>query len=205
MKNKRILKTIELMKNAKIEGLLYASSANFQYLLDVNDYFWQRTCMNNIMGNSNFRTVPEALLYLNNKGEYYICCIPALKDTFKEYKNVIISYMDQMEDTIAQFIKEKNIGVGYACHDYLVETLKEVNPEIQTVYCEELLNELRWIKDQDEIKIMKQNAKFTDDAVHYVCDHLFEGMRQYDAEKLLNGLWFHERYSRFFIPSNLWI
>ena len=200
MKNIRMLKTIELMKKAKIEGLLYATSANFQYLLDAKDYFWQRTCMNNIMGNSNFRTVPEALLYINTKGEYYICCIPALKDTFKDHENVFISYMDQMEDTIAQFIKEKNIGIGYACHDHLVETLKEVDPNIKTTYCEDLLNELRWIKDPAEIQIMKQNAKFTDDAVRYVCDHLYEGMSQYDAEKLLMDYGFMHGVQDFSFP-----
>jgi len=200
MKKDRINKTIELMKKAKLDGLLYASSANFQYLLDANDYFWQRTCMNNIMGNSNSRLVPEALVYLNTKGEYYICCIPALKDIFKDHKNVFISYMDQMEDTMSQFITEKNIGVGFACQDYLIETLKEIDPEIKTVYCEDLLNELRWIKDEDEIQIMRQNAQFTDDAVRYVCDNLREGMSQFDAEKLLMDYGFAHEIPDFSFP-----
>ena len=88
MKNDRISKTLEIMKEHKLEGLLYASSANFQYLADTPNYFWQRTSMNNIAGKSSARIVPEALFYLNNRGEKFICCIPSLKDTFSDFTNL---------------------------------------------------------------------------------------------------------------------
>ncbi len=96
MKQTRINKTLQLMHEKGIEGLLYASSANFQYLLDKKDYFWQRTCMNNINGNSNFRNVPEAVLYLRQDGQLSIFCILSLKKVFFEYPNVNICYMDQL-------------------------------------------------------------------------------------------------------------
>lgn len=185
MKNDRILRTLEIMKEHKLEGLLYASSANFQYLADTPNYFWQRTSMNNIAGKSSARTVPEALFYLNHRGERFICCIPALKDTFSDVSNLYVSYMDQMEDTLSRFIHENRIGIGFNCHEYIKETLLAIDSEIEVVDAEELLNDLRAIKDDDEIKALRSIAEFTDQAVEFVCKNLKEGMSQREIEQLL--------------------
>lgn len=185
MKQTRINKTLQLMHEKGIEGLLYASSANFQYLLDKKDYFWQRTCMNNINGNSNFRNVPEAVLYLRQDGQLSIFCIPSLKKVFFEYPNVNICYMDQLEDTIAPYINENKIGIGYACHDYLKEMLLAINNNVTILEAENLLNDLRCIKDESEIATLRQLALFTDEAVGFVINNLKEQMKQYEAENLI--------------------
>ncbi len=185
MKNGRIQKTLALMRENKVNGLLYASSANFQYLADVPNYFWQRTCMNNISGKSSARLAPEAIYYLNDMGESFICCIPSLKDSFIDFPNLFVSYMDQMEDTLAALIKEKRIGIGYNCHDYLSDILLAIDPKIEVIDAEELLNDQRTIKDEQEIEILRSNAEFTDQAVDYVCNRLKEGMTQRSIEQML--------------------
>ena len=202
MKNDRISKTLEIMNEHKIEGLLYASSANFQYLADTPNYFWQRTSMNNIAGKSSARTFPEALFYLNNRGERFICCIPSLKDTFSDFSNLYVSYMDQMEDTLSRFIHEKRIGIGFNCHEYLKETLLAINSEIEIVDAEELLNNLRAIKDEDEIKALRNIAEFTDLAVEFVRNNLKEGMTQREIEQLLMDYGFQNHIPDFsFAPT----
>jgi Xaa-Pro dipeptidase len=185
MKESRIRKTLELMKKNHLNGLLYASSANFQYLADTPEYFWQRTSTNNIAGKFSALTVPEAVFYLNDRGEGFICCIPSIKDSFTGFKNLYVSYLDQMEDTISSFIKEKKVGIGFNCHQFLKETLLAIDSTIEIVDAEELLNDIRTIKDEQEIEILRANAEFTDQAVKFVCDSLKEGMTQKEIEQLL--------------------
>ena len=40
--------------------------------------------------------------------------------------------MDQFEDTLSTIIDGKKIGIGNDCKDFVIETLKEVDPEIST-------------------------------------------------------------------------
>jgi Xaa-Pro dipeptidase len=202
MKESRIQKTLELMKMNNLNGLLYASSANFQYLADTPNYFWQRTSMNNIAGKFSARTVPEAVFYLNDLGEGFICCIPSLKNSFEGFKNLYVSYLDQMEDTISHFIKEKRIGIGFNCHDFLKETLLAIDSDIEIVDAEELLNDIRTIKDEHEIEILRANAEFTDQAVKFVCDNLKEGLTQREIEQYLMDYGFQHQIPDFaFSPT----
>jgi Xaa-Pro dipeptidase len=202
MKENRIEKTLELMKKNGLDGLLYASSANFQYLADTTDYFWQRTSMNNIAGKFSAENVPEALYFLNDKGESFICCIPSLKNEFPGFQNLYLSYVDQMEDTISLFIRGKRIGIGFNCMAFIKETLLAIDPMIEIVDAEEILNDLRTIKDKDEIKALRDIASFTDKAVKYVCDNLKEGMTQREIEQLLMDYGFNNNIPDFaFSPT----
>lgn len=202
MKESRIQKTLELMRENNLNGLLYATSANFQYLADTPNYFWQRTSMNNIAGKFSARNVPEAVFYLNDRGEGFICCIPTLKSTFSDFKNLYVSYMDQMEDTISLFIKEKKIGIGFNCHDFLRETLLAIDSTTEILDAEELLNDIRTIKDKQEIEILRVNAQFTDQAVKFVCDNLKEGLTQREIEQYLMDYGFQHHIPDFaFSPT----
>lgn len=202
MKESRIQKTLELMKKNHLNGLLYASSANFQYLADTPEYFWQRTSTNNIAGKFSALTVAEAVFYLNDRGEGFICCIPSIKDSFTGFKNLYVSYLDQMEDTMSAFIKEKKIGIGFNCHQFLKETLLAIDSTIEIVDAEELLNDIRTIKDNQEIEILRANAEFTDQAVKFVCDNLKEGMTQKEIEQLLMDYGFEHNVPDFaFSPT----
>ncbi|MBR3693228.1 MAG: aminopeptidase P family protein [Erysipelotrichales bacterium] len=170
--------------DAGLDGVLFATGANFQYLSECTDYFWQRACMNNIGGSFSAKLLPETLAYLNNKGECTIVTIPQYKDAFPGQK-VVVSYMDQFEDTLSTIIDGKKIGIGNDCKDFVIETLKEVDPEISTEDVEFIFCDLMAIKDEEEIARMRKLAKFTDDAIMYVVTHLKEGMTQYEAEKMI--------------------
>jgi Xaa-Pro dipeptidase len=202
MKESRIQKTLDLMKKNGLNGLLYASSANFQYLADTPNYFWQRTSMNNIAGKFSARNVAEAIFYLNDRGEGFICCIPSLKNSFDGFENLYVSYLDQMEDTISVFIKEKRVGIGFNCHDFLKETLLAIDSDITIVDAEELLNDIRTIKDEQETEILRANAEITDQAVKFVCDNLKAGMTQKEIEQLLMDYGFQHQIPDFaFSPT----
>ncbi|MDO4198563.1 MAG: Xaa-Pro peptidase family protein [Erysipelotrichaceae bacterium] len=187
MKESRIIKAKEIMKDQNIDGMLYAQSANFQYLLDCKDFYWQRACDTNIMGRSSAFNMPCALLYLSSNGE---CTIIANHENYDYFKknypdNTVYSYMDQFEDAISPYIKGKRIAVGYPCFDYLSNMLKEIDKDIEVVDGEDLLKDVRCYKDADEIEELRKICKFTDDAVMYVVNNLKEGMTQREAENLL--------------------
>ena len=180
----RIDNCLKKMLEANLDGVLYAQGANFQYLSECTSYFWQRHSLNNIMGRFSAKVLPEVLIYMNKEGKRTILSIPQYRNHFEGY-DVVISYMDQWEDTLSKIIDGKRIGVGFDCFEYLEATLKEVSKEIEVVDAEELFFDLRACKDEVEIAQMRKLAKFTDDAVMYVVQNLKEGMTQYDAEKLL--------------------
>ncbi len=187
MKKKRIEDAVKQLKLQGLDAVVYGPSANFQYLLEANDYFWQRSCETNINGFSSAYNLPDALLYLNAKGDYQIICNYMNKEYFlKNYEgHVTCSYMDQYEDALAPFIKEKKIGVSISCGKYIELILKAIDKDIEVVDGENLLNDVRCFKDEDEIKTMRELCSFTDDAVMYVVNNLKYGMSQREAENLL--------------------
>ncbi|MDD5791071.1 MAG: Xaa-Pro peptidase family protein [Erysipelotrichaceae bacterium] len=187
MKIERIKKAALKMKEAGLDGVLYAQGANLQYLLEANGYWWQRSCDTNIMGFSSAYNLPDVLLYLNAEGEYQIIANIHNKDYFqKNYEgHVTLSYMDQYEDALAPFVKGKRIGVSVSCQKHLTELLKAIDEEIEVVDGENLLNDIRCFKDEDEIKAIREIARFTDDAVSYVVANLKYGMTMREAENLL--------------------
>ncbi len=200
--SKRIDNCLEKIRQAGLDGVLYAQGGNFQYLSERSVYFWQRDCMNNIGGRLSAKLLPEVLIYMNKEGKRTIVSIPRYRDMFEGY-DVVITYMDQLEDTLSQVIDGVKIGIGHDCNEYLKMTLKEVDKNIETVDAELLFADLRAIKDEEEIRHLRKMAKFTDDAVSYVVKNLREGMTQYDAEKLLMDYGFINGIQDFSFPPTV--
>ena len=187
MKTERIVKTAKAMQSEGLEAVVYGIGANFQYLLEANDYYWQRSTMTNIAGYHTSYLQPEELLYLNANCEYQIITNGHNRAYFESRfpGHVTVSYMDQFEDAIAPFIKEKHIGVGISSQQYITTMLKNIDPEIEVSFAEDLLKDIRCFKDPDEIDALRYIARFTDDANMYVVNNLKEGMRQREAENLI--------------------
>lgn len=167
-----------------LDGLLFAGGANFQYLAECTSYFWQRNCFNLEAPIAGAHIIPECMIYMNPEGNTTILTIPSRKDHFDTRKNeVVVSYMDQFEDELRHIIDGKKLGIGRDCDEWFIRTLKEVDPDITTVCVETLFDDLRRIKDENEIAQMRYLAKFTDDAVMYVVQHMKEGMTMFDCER----------------------
>ncbi|MBQ1757015.1 MAG: aminopeptidase P family protein [Erysipelotrichaceae bacterium] len=175
---------LETMKNAGLDGLLFASGPNLQYVSECTKYFWQRNCMNNIGGVKGSHILPEAVLFLSIDNDCTIVAIPRIRDDFPGCK-VITSYFDQMEDTLSFVVKGKRIGVGGDCQAWLTSTLNNLDPEIKVVEAELLLKDLRKVKDEQEIAQLRKLAEFTDEAIMYVANHFVEGMTMAEAEDML--------------------
>ena len=175
---------IQTMKKAGLDAVLYAAGANFQYVSECTKLFWQRSHMNNMFDRQTSRILPEAIIWLDTEGDCRIIAIPRLKDMFPG-QEVIVSYTDQMPDTLSFFFKGKKIGIGFDCHEWLTNTVHEIDPEAEVIDAELLLKDLRKIKDEGEIEKLRALARFTDEAIMWVSRHFTEGMTIAEAENML--------------------
>lgn len=199
LRREKIIKTIQ---DAGLDGVIYATGANFQYASECTKYFWQRSCMNNIDGRHSSHIMPETLIWLSADGDTKIVTIPRHKDDFPG-QDVVVSYADQFEDTLSFFVKGTKIGIGWDCEDWLKETLHEVNPLIETVDAELLLKDLRKVKDADEIAQLRYMAKFTDDAIMWVSQNFREGMTMAEAEDMLMRYGMEQGMDDFSFPPTI--
>ena len=197
----RTQKIVDLINQAGLDGVLYATGANFQYLTHSNDVYWQRCCMHNIAGNHSPHNVPEALVYMNKEGRITILCTPQHRGKYNH--PTVHAYMDQFEDELAPIIDGKKIGIGYNCGEWMKKTLKEVDPEIVTTEAENLMDYIRCYKDEEEIAQLRKMAQFTDEAIMYVATHLKEGMTQYEAEHMLMEYGFEHGMEDFSFPPTI--
>ena len=174
-------KILKKLNESGLDGLLFASGANFQYVVESNSYFWQRYCFNLDEPVAGARIIPEAMVYLNKEGRSTILTTPLLKEHFDTTLNdVVVSYMDQFEDELTKIIDGKKIGIGRDCEAWFRKTLK-----VKLIEVEDIFYDLRRIKDEKEIALMTKLGKFTDDAVMYVCKHLKPGMTMFDVERMI--------------------
>lgn len=174
-------KILKKLNESGLDGLLFASGANFQYVVESNSYFWQRYCFNLDEPVAGARIIPEAMVYLNKDGKSTILTTPLLKEHFDTTLNdVVVSYMDQFEDELTKIIDGKKIGIGRDCEAWFRKTLN-----VKLIEVEDIFYDLRRIKDEKEIALMTKLGKFTDDAVMYVCEHLKPGMTMFEAERMI--------------------
>ena len=174
-------KILKKLNESGLDGLLFASGANFQYVVESNSYFWQRYCFNLDEPVAGARIIPEAMVYLNKDGKSTILTTPLLKEHFDTTLNdVVVSYMDQFEDELTKIIDGKKIGIGRDCEAWFRNTLN-----VKLIEVEDIFYDLRRIKDEKEIALMTKLGKFTDDAVMYVCKHLKPGMTMFEAERMI--------------------
>lgn len=168
--SQRLENAIQVIKDHGLDGVLFATGPLAQYLSETTGYFWQRACMNNIAGSHQSKLLPETLLYVSKDGDRTIITIPQYRNSFPNIK-VIPSYMDQFEDTLSTVIKGKKIGIGNDCEQFLKDTLHEIDSSIEYENAEHYFDDMRAIKDANEIKQMRKLAKFTDDAVMYCVNY----------------------------------
>ena len=174
-------KILKKLNESGLDGLLFASGANFQYVVESNSYFWQRYCFNLDEPVAGARIIPEVMVYLNKEGKSTILTTPLLKEHFDTTLNdVVVSYMDQFEDELTKIIDGKKIGIGRDCEAWFRKTLN-----VKLIEVEDIFYDLRRIKDEKEIALMTKLGKFTDDAVMYVCKHLKPGMTMFEAERMI--------------------
>lgn len=184
MNEKRINNLKEILRSNNIDGALYGVSGNMFYLLDDLEFTFQRTPET---GGSDatpqvfFNNKTDAIIYIPTEGEPILIATHNRIDSFKNTNiKKYTCYYDRLQRQLHPHLKGEKIALGLACRSHLEEIVQEINPSIQTVSGEEYLESLRAIKDENEIKILRDLAEFTDYAMAETVKEIKEGMSQYE-------------------------
>jgi len=193
MSKTRIMKLQQKLKAAAIDGVVYATSANFVYLLDLEDFYFQRygcTILPDDPRGIPTLTRPDCMLYVPADGEPVVFCIPRRKKDLEgiDYP-VVVAYEDYFKNRLFEFVSGSRIAVGRSCENELKEIVKDAfdchggSDKVEIVDGENLTADLRRIKDEKEIQTLREAAAFTDYAMGEIVKILQPGICPFDVEK----------------------
>lgn len=191
--NERMRRLQSILQQNNIDGALYATSANMQYLLDDVQYHWQRTMYTGCLPfmskpgvSGHFLNDPDCILYLPADGE------PVLFMTYERSKDMMhldihkeIGYFHRLMDMVSPYLKGKKYALGESCRHFLEDMIEEFAPGAGFVDGEEFVLTMRAIKDAKEIEAMRRVAAFTDRAMERVAEALKPGITKGQIEELI--------------------
>ncbi len=191
--NERMKRLQAVLQQNDIDGALYATSSNMQYLLDDVTYHWQRTMYTGCLPfmqkegvSGHFLNDPDCILYIPAQGE------PTLFMTFDRSKDMMhldihkeIGYFHRLMDMVSPYLKGKTIALGESCRHYFEDLLEEFAPQMKAVDGEDFVLKMRMVKDAKEIEAMRRVAAFTDQAMEKVTAALRPGITKGQVEQML--------------------
>ena len=198
--NHRIEKLQEKLREEKLDGAVYATSASLQYLLDDTTYPWQRTPETGFYvfpgtpmystERSYFQAKPDVLLFVPREGAATVLATYERARTMPNTPVDISCYYVMLAANLVDVVRGcKRLGVGLCAFTAIENMLKEEGTEdIACVPAEGLVEALRMIKEPKEIAALRRVAAFTDECMATICDMLRPGVTQWEVEKRLNQL-----------------
>lgn len=194
--NRRIERLQSLLQNDGVDGVLYATSSNMQYLLGDAPFRWQRTPdtggppFHTSTESGHFLNHPDCVLYVPADGE------PMLVATYeraKDMEQVAIRLSVKMErcyyvmipEALRGYVRGKRIAYGESCGGYLRRTIAGISPGVEMIDGERYCEQLRKIKDEGEIETLRKAAAFTDQAMAEIVPSIRPGVTPRDIEGLL--------------------
>lgn len=198
--NHRIEKLQEKLREEKLDGAVYATSASLQYLLDDTTYPWQRTPETGFYvfpgtpmystERSYFQAKPDVLLFVPREGAATVLATYERARTMSNTPVDISCYYVMLAANLVDVVRGcKRLGVGLCAFTAIEKMLKEEGAEdIACVPAEGLVEALRMIKEPKEIAALRRVAAFTDECMATICDMLRPGVTQWEVENRLNQL-----------------
>ncbi|MEA5011801.1 MAG: hypothetical protein VB100_08795 [Angelakisella sp.] len=107
----RISALRQIMLGQRIEGILFASSASFAYLLGLNQFPFQRTSQTKNQRGAPVTealNVPDCLLYLPLEGDAVVLTVPwRARDLQGSRVPVAVCFLDTFEHCLQKKVKGK--------------------------------------------------------------------------------------------------
>ncbi|GHU74328.1 hypothetical protein AGMMS49992_15450 [Clostridia bacterium] len=194
--NQRMQRLQQRLTEDDVSMALYATSANLQYFLDDTSYAWQRTMYTGGLSqfqdtavSGHFLNLPDCILCVPRTGE------PVLLTTYRRAQDMEglgirkeLGFFTDMPDMLASHLPGGTIALGESCNAFLKKTLKEINPALEITSAEEYGEQLRAVKDTDEIARLRHLAVFTDQAMARITESLRPGISSQEVEGLISGI-----------------
>ncbi len=186
-----INKLLAYMRENNIKTSIFATGAEFSYFTGNHKIFWQKTYDTDLPFEDTPMPYslnnPSALLVVDEDGSYDVYAIPSLKEDL-DGLDVNICYFANFERVIIDNVKAGKVALGAFCRDYIEKVIKTNAPFCEIVSAKEFIESLRMIKSSEEIKLLKNVAKFTDDAMSEIVKMLKDGVTQREIENKIRDI-----------------
>ncbi len=176
--NTRLAKFRQKLTSEKLDAFLVSKTENRHYLTS-----WQ--------GDSE-----SGYLLITPQEAFAITDSRYTEDVARRVKDFeLIEYSGRFPEFFGKLLNEKGItNIGFESHDlsvFLFQAIKKFAGRIKLLPAENFVEDLRLIKDENEIKLMKKSAKIASDAFLYIKDNLKIGMTEREValemEKYMKG------------------
>ena len=196
MSKKRIAALQEMLVRDGVDAAVYATSPAFIYLLDIPKFWIQRygvTLGTRPESERPTLTRPETLLYVPAAGEPVVFTIPQRKKDLEELDcKVIVSHIYYFANKLSPYIHGGKVAVGLAARGEVTQMIREADAchggTVETVYGEPYVQQLRMIKDEKEIGLMREVAHLTDYAMEEIVKILKPGITPYEVEEKIAAI-----------------
>lgn len=188
----RIHRLQAILKEKSLDGFLCATCSDMVWLLDAaaqipyqhSSCIWLEK-LDGERGDISYQNFPEALLWIPAEGEAHLFALPYLVKRYSGYgAKVTPAYFDRFAYALRELIKDGKIAVGQACHDAL-HYLLNLAGHFTAADGSHLCDELRCIKDAEEIAALRYNAEMNDLAMEQILPLLQPGKCCADIENAL--------------------
>ena len=197
--NHRIAALQEKLNAAGLDGAVYATSASLQYLLDDTDFYWQRTPETGFYvfegtpmystERSYFHGKPDILLWVPAQGQASVIATYRRAASIHNTPIDVTCHYVMLGENLGDCLTGcKKIGVGLSCYSAIAFMVSEISEQIEVVPAENLVEQLRVIKESKEIEKMRRVAAFTDFCMEQILPTLRPGVTQRQVEAHLNAL-----------------
>ena len=188
MNFKRRLKALQTkMEEENVDLVIYGSCQNFQYITGITTNWRRWIDLNNPIDNVFIPIEGEPILTLTEQDEE-----EKQKTWIKEIKWISkeMRYEEKLREILSEIeLKNNRIGIGDHIWGSTITKVLRLKNNVEIVSAESFMDNIRMIKDEEEIKRLRRVAELTDKVMEKIILKIQEGItqRELEAEIELQG------------------
>ena len=183
---RHLQKKLEILQ---LDCAIYTLGANMQYLLNDPTLRYHRTGYSKMSQGSGYFSglnLPTRVLVIPAQGTAFILCHPDEEEDCLHYGlNVYSSFWSHYPYHWRKHCKGKRIALGADAYQGLSDLFLHFDASLEIIPGEALSDDLRMIKDADEIATLRKAALLTDAVMEATIPLLIEGSRPMDIEAFI--------------------
>lgn len=168
--NSRIIRLREKMKTESLDAFLITSFENYRYFSGFS-------------GSNCALIITKNQAFAFTDGRYTV----QIKNQAKGFESIIIERT--MPEHIAELLDNiEASSVGYETHnvtDFFISKIKALASSSEFVPCPDFGKEIRMVKDESEIALMRRAAEISDNSFLALCTKITKGMTEREAAATL--------------------
>lgn len=181
MRKKYLDRLVELLNNSNMDAILIAPSEEMEFIMGHNTHICERF---------------QALIIKRDGTYFYICnllTVAEIQDVLGPDVNVYGWFDgDKFTDTVKLAFEEndligKTIGVNSTERAFLILQIME-SMDVKFINGKPILEEMRMIKDEEEITNLRMAAQITDESYEELLKYIKPGIKEIDIANKMNEI-----------------